>query len=380
MAKNLYEQWAEAQKSMMDVWMKPLHHQEEVKEEKPSIFESMMKLQEEQLRTLREFYARQMPSPMAIFPGMMAPYGTMPDASWQNLLGFQRFLMQAFVKPEELWDRTSHGFENMMSAYDLWRQFSGMKEMSPENLQHLYQTWSRHYADYLKGSFVPALPRELQQVAEKYVETAETWQQAMMDLSRPFVEDMGDLGSRTFSMMKGPGQTLDFFHQYAENLKESVQAYTKSPLFVGDVRLMAAQTRLIERWERYSDALSAYYSRLGDVIESSAKEAFEEFTKALQEGVKPKSFEEFYHFWTQKRDEYVKRAFGAEELQHLSQETANAMEEFRHDQEAILREMFSFMQGPNRADVEELQRSVTELGKKIDELDKQMKELGEKRR
>ncbi|MDO5713840.1 MAG: poly(R)-hydroxyalkanoic acid synthase subunit PhaE [Tissierellia bacterium] len=395
MANNFYEQFLEAQNSMFNTWsnyMNPMVKQEreEVKEEE-GYFESLKKLNEKKMNefmenpsvVMQEFMEQLNPLksakmggvPIGNFYNMMT---TDPmEKLWKNMMGFNQLLMnQNFENPQDVWKKMNASFDNYVSAYQLWKKLSDASNLTPQKLEEISTEWTNQYNNYMKNYFIPILPKELQDVTGKYLDAGNAFGQTIHSLAKPFVEDAVDVGTVMADFAKkGPKAYMDYMNMFTDNAKESFNYLSNTPFAFHNEDFIKTQQKLMDRWNKYSNAIVNYQDALTSLFTEASKSTMEDFSKVLSEGMEPKSFEEFYKFWTDKRNEYVEKAYMSEEFKGLMEETLDAMTDFKEENEDIMREYFSFLQIPKKNDVDKLEERVLELTAKIDEMNKEISEM-----
>ena len=299
------------------------------------------------------------------------------EKMWKNMMGFNQLLMnQNLENPQDIWKKMNASFDNYVSAYQLWKKLTDASNMTPQKVEEITQEWMEQYNKYMKNYFVPALPEELRDVTGKYLDAGNAFGKTMHQLSKPFVEDAVDAGTVMADFMKkGPKAYMDYMNMFAENARESFESLPNMPFVYQNEDFIKTQEKMMDRWNKYSNAIVHYQDALTSLFKDASKSAMDDFTKVLHEGMEPKSFEEFYKFWTDKRNEYVEKAYMSEEFNGLMEETLHVMTDFKEENEEILREYFSFLQIPKKNDMDKLESRVRELTEKIDEMNKELSEM-----
>lgn len=395
MASNFYDQFMDAQKSMFNTWnnyMNPMIQKEkETEPENADYFQDLQQLNREYMKqfmnnpsdSMKYFLEKMNPFKNAKMGGI--PLGNIYDMMsadpmdnmWKNMMGFNQLLMnQSFDNPQDIWKKMNASFDNYISAYQLWKKLSDASDLTPQKMEDIYSDWSEQYNKYMKNYFIPTLPKEFQEVTAKYLDAGNAFGDTMQSLARPFAEDAMDIGTFMLDFAKkGPAAYMDYLNSFTDSAKESLDYLMTTPFAMYNEDFLKTQEKLMDRQAQYQAALTKYYDKVGSVFKNAAKDAMDEFTKVMDEGMEPKSFEEFYKFWTEKRNEYVENAYLSEEFNNVVEETLNAMATFKEENADILREYYSFLKIPNKNDMDNLENTVKDLTAKIEEMNKEISDL-----
>lgn len=396
MANNFYEQFMDAQKSMYNTWNNMMNPAaQKPKEEEPEemdYFKNLQKLNEAYMKQFMEspksamdsFWKNFNPFENAKLQGMPVNnfYNFMNTAPmekmWKNMMGFNQMLMnQSFENPQDIWKKMNASFDNYVSAYQLWKKLTS-GELTPQKMEEIYKEWSKQFSSYMKNYFIPALPKEIQDVTGKYLDAGEAYAESMQAIAKPFIDDAKDMGTLWLDFAKnGPKAYADYFEAFQDNAKESMSYIMNSPAVFLNEDFFKAQQKFMDRMVKYNNSIAKYYDEVATVLKDASKEAMDEFTKVVNEGMEPKSFEDFYKFWTDKRNEYVEKAYMSDEFKHLVEETLQAMTSYKEENEDILREYFSFLQIPKKNDMDKLEGTVRDLTSKIEAMNKELAEMKE---
>lgn len=385
MANNFYEQFFDAQKSMFNTWNNYLNPMKETEKEvvKGEGFNPMnyfTEMGELNQKLMGSFYT----NPMDAFkefsqsgPFAMGNFMKSDEIGnvWKNIMAFNQMLFnQNFENPQDLWQSMNTNFDNYISAYQLWKTLAKRDKLDLDAVEDIYNNWRNQYSNYMKTYFIPSMAEGMQDPMNKYIDSTNSYMDTLGELARPMLNNTNDMTNLFLKSLKnGPQEYFEYMKEFGENLNDSFNKYLNSPFTIDDEAFKATQQKLVDGMTNYNTSLNLYYSKLNEIFKGASKDGIEKYISLVNEGLKPKTFEEFYKFWTDKRNEFVENAFLSEDFKGVVEGTLAAMTNFKEENEEILREYYSFLQIPKKSDIDKLIEKVDEMSKELAEVKKLIK-------
>lgn len=95
----------------------------------------------------------------------------------------------------------------------------------------------------------------------------------------------------------------------------------------------------------------------------------------LKNGTQPKTFKEFYEYWSKENENAYQKLFNTEDFSKLLAEVVDSSMVFKMRCDNLMEEYISFMPIPTKTEINSLYKTVYELKKELKSVKKELKEL-----
>lgn len=329
--------------------------------------------------------------------------------------GYETFMksqQSMFDQTKKMWE----GMGNFASAtpLDAWQK--AMEVMNPLNLSKsmgleeskvfekvlnankLYLSMYNFYED-LKNTYVNPAQEEMNKIVEDSIVNFDNmFRETMMPLLpaelRPFVENpynfsktVVEITSNFFApwkdsypemtemLMKAPmsrEQLIEYIKLWKSNYNSTIGALMKSPVVGSNRELIEQQNRAVDAAVDMLLTTVEFLGKIATVANSQGKVSIEDWLKQSQENAEPKSFKEFYNFWTGKIEEELEKFFYTDEYGQLVGKTLDANMKFKIETNKLAEQYLSRTPIVTHGQIDSLYKTVYELKKQVKSLKKEL--------
>lgn len=309
---------------------------------------------------------------------------------WQNYMkslyskGFgaaegMSFIPEEYYKkmseaPYDFWKKANESQKSYFAVFELWQKMSEKAPgMDSKAAMQIYEDWSKQYFSLIRSNFLPHLPEYLKDFTEKFVANMESsnkmageylkvWASAEEPFKQAFQTAMAD----------GPKGYVEFLEVWRKQYDETFGKLMNAPTFGKDMEFWKQQKDSFDRFIKYNIAAARFYASLFDIMEDATRRALENYVKMCADGTQPKTFEEFYKYWTKQVSASYDKVLFSDELSRLAGNMVDEMSRFKIAYDKLCESYLKFVPVPAKSDMDALYKSVYELKKELRALKKEM--------
>ncbi len=245
-------------------------------------------------------------------------------------------------------------------------------------VKEVLEKWSGQYREIVQKVFAPALPPQLQWIAELYDgEIPLLASGLLVHLWSPWYEYGRRMVDRAMSMEKlSPEGTVEAYGAWKKAYEESFGRLLRAPA-MGYYREAAEKLRYtVDSLAEFNIVLSEFYAAL----QGAGARSFEVLQRKLgslqAEGTaEPMSFRDLYRLWWETSEELYIDLFRTEEFSRLQGQLVDKGMQFRRDFQAYVEEATKELPFPNRSEMDHLYKAVDRLKRDVRALKAEVKEL-----
>jgi class III poly(R)-hydroxyalkanoic acid synthase PhaE subunit len=152
--------------------------------------------------------------------------------------------------------------------------------------------------------------------------------------------------------------------------EESFGSLMQSPILGPSRELAGKLLRGFDAWTNLYRASLDYQVVLGDVQIRSFEELMRQLVAKAEKGEKIEDWREFQQLWSQVADDVFAEEFCGEDNLKVRGKFLNALNTYRLHQQELLELWMKAMNMPLRSEVDEMHKSIYELGKEVKQLKK----------
>lgn len=329
MPSNFYQQYFESQKAMFDAWQK-------------------------YMATAYDKTA-----------------GEKEDAA-PNPMEFYHKMMEA---PNEFWKKTSESYKSYHAVFELWQKLSeNAPKLDTQAVLNIHEEWVKQYFDLIKSNFLPSLPGYMQPFTGKVVETMEASNAAMAETMQTWAAS-GESLYKTFqeALGKGPKGYIDFLEAWQQSYDATFGKFVNAPTFGKDMEFWKHQKASFDRFVKFNTAAAKFYASLFEIAQDATKQVLEDYAAMQAQGTQPKTFDEFYKYWSKAVTAAYEKVLFSENLSVLSGNMVDAMSRFKMESDKLWAFYLAQMPIPKKSDMDDLHKTVYELKKELRALKKEIR-------
>lgn len=370
---NYFEEMMNFQKNMFSPLknMFQMEGSEEKEQEIPSLSDYFRYMSDFNQTMLREAY--KFPKTFSnavvdskIFDQNMFTTFNPQKSFWENMMNYNKMFTDNMSSPMEMLNKMQTNFNAFVSAKDVYEKMMS-KDFDVKNVKEAMVNWRDSYMKYVSDILIPMAPEELRPRmidAMGYVKQGVGFYD---NLTNPIFENLENVG-----LFEGPKAYFDQVNKFQREYFEKLKAI--NPDFKYNEKLQELAEKSLEGAKKYNESLGKYYEEVLEISKTATEKAAKEFEKEVQEGLKPRNFEEFYGYLTSKVEEYTNKAMEGKELKALYEQYKDAFETYAKENEELMKEYYiNFQQPVVKDDVNQLQSKVDSLTKEVEKLTKELK-------
>lgn len=306
-------------------------------------------------------------------------------------LDHMREMVERFVPPAggvgpETFARMFHTAEVYTRLHSLWLQmYEDYRRTVGENggydleaMQSLLARWAERYRGIVDEVFVPALPEQLQWIAELYSgDIPLSAGGLMLHIWAPWARFSRRMASRGVSMERpSPLEAMEVYEEWRKAYEESFGRLLRAPVMGYYRETMEKYTKTMDSLNEFGIVLSEFYASLQGAGAMGFRKLQERLAAMQEEGKgEPVSFRELYRLWWQTNEDIYVELFRTEEFARLLGQLVDKGMQFRAAFRAYVEEASKELPFPNRTEMDYLYKTVDRLKREVRSLKKEMREL-----
>lgn len=310
---------------------------------------------------------------------------------YERWMEYLQEMMGKFVVPAEGWgpdtfmrmfqsaDVYAQLYRMWMEMFDAYRKAVGEDgEYDFGAVSEVLEKWSEEYRGIVQKVFAPALPQQLQWIAELYDGEIPLLMAGLMArLWAPWYEYSRRMVDSGMRMERPSAQAAtEMYEGWRKAYEESYGRLLRAPA-LGYYREAAEKLRnAVDSITEFNVVLTEFYAALQGAGAKSFQKLQEALASMQAEGkTEPMSFRELYSLWWETSEELYIELFRTEEFARLQGKLVDRGMQFRRDFQAYVEEATKELPFPNRSEMDHLYKAVDRLKREVRRLKKELEEL-----
>lgn len=277
----------------------------------------------------------------------------------------------------DVYEKIMNSNKFYLNLYKAWEQVTKkLLEPSSDELKKQIQKAMESYDKLLLDSFIPVLPKELQGLYLNPYNYIKTLTKAFNDFYQPWSLISKELGAVCAeAILKDPAKMSEAIRLWKDGYDKTFGAMLKSPV-VGSSREMIEQNnKMLDALVNFLIISSEFSTKLMGVASDNSRKAFESYFDLLEEGSTPKTFNEFYKFWSEKVETAIDKYFYTDEFSKMIGFVAEAAMKFKIESDKATELFLAGSPVVTTSEIESVYKNVYELKKEIRALKKELNEV-----
>lgn len=342
-------------------------------------------------------------------------FPTFQDESITGLFEQQKQMMEAWKKFAE---ENAYKFKEFIPNYDEWENL--MKNFNPIHstksmsktasevydkminsnnfFLHLYQAWEQAakklvnpqseefkknmekameaYDKILLENFIPVMPKELQGLflnPHKYIKALTKAVGDFYEPWGPISQDLGGIFAE--AILKDPGKLSDAIKMWKDGYDKTFGALLKSPVVGSSREIIEQNKKMLDALVSFLMVASDFSTKVMGVASENSKKAFEQYFDMLEEGSEPKTFNEFYKYWSDRVEAAIDKYFFTDEFAKMMGFVADAAMKFKIESDKATELFLANTPIVTTSEIDNVYKNVYELKKEVKKLKKEVGEL-----
>ncbi|MDR0828228.1 MAG: hypothetical protein LBN33_10245 [Desulfovibrio sp.] len=282
---------------------------------------------------------------------------------------------KAMEAPHNFWKKTEESYKAYQTVYELWKNLSENNStvLDSKAAMQIYDEWSKQSFNLLKDSLVPNLPGYIKDYSGKFLSEMEATNAVMSDYFKNWSGTAESLKNAFFdSVGKGPKGYIDLLDVWRENYDKTFGKLLNAPTFGKEMDFWNRQKSSFDRLVKYNVAVTKFYARLYDIAQDATKQVLEDYVEMYAKGTQPKTFDEFYKYWSKKVSEAYQKVLFSDDISALAGNLVDAMSAFKIEFDQLCEMYLAAVPVPKKSDMDDLYKTVYELKKELRDLKKEV--------
>jgi len=328
MSNNVYQQFVDAQKSMFDEWRKtmaPLFKQDEKTE------------------------------------GAFAD----PNAFFEKMQ----------EAPNDFWKKAGESYKAYQAVFELWKKLSEQEGgLDAKAVMELYDAWAKQYFSLIRTNLTPDMPGFVKDFAEKLAETMQSNQSVWSEHGKTFADNAQSMHKAWLdALVNGPKGYLDFLEAWQKGYDETFGKLMNAPTFGKDMEFWKQQKAGFDRFIKYNVASTKFNAGMYEIAQDATKQVLEDYIKMRAEGTEPKSFEDFYKYWSRAVSAAYQTFLFSDEMSRLAGNMVDEMSRFKIAYDELCETYLANFPVVRKSDIADLYKTVYDLKKEVRSLKKEIR-------
>ncbi len=237
-----------------------------------------------------------------------------------------------------------------------------------EAVRGLLAKWAERYREIVDKVFAPALPEQLQWIAELYSgDIPLAAGGLMLHLWAPWAGFAQRMASRGVNMKSpSPQEAVEVYEEWRKAYEESFGRLLRAPVMGYYREAMEKYAKTMDSLNEFGIVLSQFYAYL----QGAGAMGFEKLQERLaaMEGKgeeEPMSFRDLYRLWWQTNEDIYVELFRSEEFARLLGQLVDKGMQFRAAFQSYVEEATKELPFPNRTEMDYLYKTVDRLKREV---------------
>lgn len=379
-----FQKMMEAQQKLFNDWSKAFNPSNVMTGENPfamftpfnfanNPMASMMEAQKEMYEGMQKAFEE---SPVGAYVSQFPDLNTYLE-NFRNLYDPTQLIKMMDSDSFKTIAKTMDANKNFLSFY---RYFEGLKNsyVKPfeEDGKKIMEKWvadsEKFYGDFVEP-FIPAQVRDVLQAPKNL---AETMQGSAFRLLGPWAESFAELSHLYIEGANGdPDKLAEFFELWKENYQKTIAPLFKMPGMGNNTEKIESQNEFIDQTMQLILTAVEFQQKLSQVSQNRVKELIEEYEELFRKDEHPKTYKEFYDYWTGEIEKTLQDYFFSEEFAVMLSEFGQSNAQFITARNKVMEIALRDTPIVVESDARSLYKKVHDLKRDVNKLKRELKDI-----
>ncbi len=241
-----------------------------------------------------------------------------------------------------------------------------------EQMQKWFDDNQQFYIDFVEP-FIPIqirevlrIPQEIALATQKNVENyVGPWADSYYDMSRLYIEGVnGDTD-----------KLKEFFMLWKENYNETIKPFLNLPGMSNQTEKFVAQNNFIDSSINLTIASVEFQQKIAQVANKQSRHLITEFSELLKDDNSPKTYREFYNYWSKSIEKTLQEYFSTDEFAKMLAEFGTANSKMLSAQNNLIELSLRDTPIVTQTEARSLAKKTQEMRREINQLKRELNEL-----
>ncbi len=307
-------------------------------------------------------------SMMPSFASMFKPYIEFNKNLFSGMNGSEAF---------DVYSKMLGSNDTYLNVFKLWQDLAA-KTVDPikESSQEIFDEWEDKVENNFESIILPHIPENLKTYIQSPKELSKIYREVMTSLYEPWFDVTIDYDKY---IVKGLGDNsvgyIDFVKLWKDNYSDTFGKIVNSPAMGANREYIEKQGELVDTFVQYLTNIGEFSSIIYATSYETVKKVITDYTEMAGESTQPKTFKEFYDYWSKEMDKAYEKLFTTNEFSKLMGQYVDATMDFKIKYDSIMEDFIKTLPIPTRTEMNSAYKTIDSLKRDIRELKKQIKEL-----
>lgn len=289
------------------------------------------------------------------------------------------FLEKMKSTPRDVYEKMKESTDSYYELYKMW-ETAAQNNVKPgqEKMTEIYNEWKENYGKKMRENYLAYLPESIRGISDKAMNLSQSYVQTTGEFWEPWKEsaaEMNDAFMRGFTM--DSSSYMDYLEAWKKSYDATYSKILKMPAIGIQKESIKRQMDSADKYYNMAVIMNSFYGRIYQIANDTTEQVFKDYFDLLEEGKEPKTYDEFYRYWSKAINKAYDKLFFSDDFSKLAGETVNAMSDFKLNYDRMLEDYVSYWPVPKKSDMDSLYKTVYDLKKEVRSTTKEIKELKE---
>ncbi len=270
------------------------------------------------------------------------------------------------------------GSETYLSVFKLWQNLveNSIKPMKL-NAKEMIENWESEMSRNFTAYVMPYVPEQF----KTYVKNPTTLFKLYRDITNmllgPWLDDY-EVDFEKY-IIKGPNEYslgyIDFVSLWKENYELTIGKILNSPAFGSNREYIEKQNEFVNTFVQYLTNIGEFSASIYATSFDTVKKVIADFAEMAMTDAQPKTFREFYEYWSKEIDGAYDKLFTTQEFSKLIGHYVDSTMDFKMKLDSVMEDFVKLLPVPTRSEMNSLYKTVDTLKREVRDLKKEIEEL-----
>ena len=307
-----------------------------------------------------------------------------PIENWQKIMdSYSVIEMGKYLNStaNDLYDKLLKSNAFYMGLYEIWNNINKniikpYSEDFKENFEKFLKEYDKFIVENLEQilpdnikSFVISPYNYIKTVVQTFSKFFEPWSSSILELTDNYME----------AILKDPNKSIDFLKKWKNAYDNTYGKLAASPMVGSSKEIVEQNNKMVDALVDMIISMSEYLGSIFAVAKENSRKTFEEYIEMIENGAQPKTFNEFFKFWSDSVENAIERHFYTDEFSNILGMTTDAFMKFKIEYDKCVEKYLSFTPIVTKSEVDSLYKTVYNLKKEVKVLNKKIENLNDKK-
>ncbi|MBF8983199.1 hypothetical protein IZY60_06595 [Lutibacter sp. B2] len=278
---------------------------------------------------------------------------------------------------QEVFEKMTNSTNTYSSLYGFWedltKQISGN---SNDQVKKFFSKWQDEYMKSFSNTFISYLPEPTQSLFKQSMETYQMYFENSNKLFQPWTDH-----AKEFQKLMGTNifEDKDAYINYAKllggNYEQTFGKLFGAPIMGINREYFEKQVGSVDSFMKYTNSINEFTATISRVGIETMEKISQDLQDMIKDETQPKTFKEFYEYWSRKNEEAYNNLFETDGFSKLLSQVVDAGGEFKKNYDKVLEQQLAFLPFPTKTDMNSMYKTIYELKKSVRNTTKELKEV-----